>query len=198
MSIKFPDYCLWKRSCLRIVSRTWLYTVAMDQRKWTQIDVKKKKKNLSKTVLWCLNQDLSGYWAPWLRRIASLFGKSWQRSPRGKQWRRLSAKPNGASTPPGPCQPATPDGSLRPAKEPCLSLRKVGRSIGNRHFFPRLKLTAATLGPHAERLLIWGSRSALLLHGEEERSGPSGWGSRVWPRLASGLHHWPALRAGVS
>lgn len=58
-AIKFPDSCLWKISCLQIVSRARLYVVVMDQRKWTQIDVKKKN-HLSKMFLWCLSHDLRG------------------------------------------------------------------------------------------------------------------------------------------
>lgn len=142
----------------------------MDQRKWTQTDVKKKK-NLSKTVLWCLNQNLWRYWAPWLRRIACLFGKSWQRSPHGKQWRRLSAKPNEALAPPGPCQPATPDGSFRPAKEPCLSPRKVGRSICNRHF-SQAQTDSSYFGPSCRETAHLGLPLciALTCRGREKRS----------------------------
>ena len=36
--------------------------------------------------------------------------------------------------------------------------------------FPRLKLTAATLGPPVKSGLIWGSHSAWLFHQKEDRS----------------------------
>lgn len=81
-----------------------------------------------------------------------------------------SAKPREAAGPPGACQATAPGGSFWPANEPCLSLEDGPFHLKLGFFPPRLKLTAATLGPPVKSRLIWGSHSARLFHRKEDRS----------------------------
>lgn len=126
-AIKFPDSCLWKISCLQIVSRARLYMVVMDQRKWTQIDVKKKKS---------FKQDVPVMSEPWSPRGSGFlvwkgcaFGKSGSRDTtvlmENNEGSCLFAKLKEAAAlrillPQGPASPLFPMGQVRPANEPCL------------------------------------------------------------------------------
>lgn len=98
VSIKFPDYCLWKISCPQtsfyflfyfIFSlRTWLYVVVMDHSKWMQIDIKEKKSFKQDVLVMFKPRPLGGSGSlVWRDRLGSL-----DRTP-GKQWRRLCARP---------------------------------------------------------------------------------------------------------
>ena len=63
-----------------------------------------KKNLLSKMFLWCLSQDLWGYyWVLWFRRTMCL--GSWQCNPHGKQWRPSLQSPGRLQVHQGPASP---------------------------------------------------------------------------------------------
>lgn len=197
IAIKFPDYCLWKISCLRIVSRARLYMVVMDQRKWTQINVKKKKS--FKQDVPVMSEPRSPRGLCFLVWKGCALGKSWHHSPHGKQWRQLFVKLKEAAAlrillHQRPASPPLPMGHLRPANEPCLKpsgewafLCVTGFSV------PRLKLTATilwALEPRACRVCSSGVPILLCSYTfESKREAGDPGGSAVLPRRASCLHH---------
>lgn len=140
-----------------------LCMVVMEQRKWTQIDVKKNN-HLSKRFLWCLSQDLRGY------RVA-LFGDSWQYT--YSSWKTMkavvckakggcrlwkTAQPillqQGHASPPLPM-------SFRPANEPCMIPFKGTdpcRVLTGFSFSSFKQTRVITWGPHSKHiwnLCIW-------------------------------------------
>lgn len=172
--------------------------VVMDQRKWTQIDVKKKKNHLKQDVP-VMSEPRSPRGSGFLVWKGCAFGKSWHHSPHGKQWRQLFAKLKEAAALQillhwGPASTLLPMGHVRPANEPCLKpsgewafLCVTGFSV------PRIKLTATTLWalmPRACR--VCSSKVHILLCSytfESKREAGDPGGSRVLPRWASCLHH---------
>lgn len=141
-----------------------------------------------------------------LVRKDCVFGKSWQCSPRGKQWRRLFGKPEEASAlhillHRGPGSPPLLVGQCRPASKPCLKPSGGWAfSFATGFSFPRLKRTSMILWALVPRAFGVCWSGAPILHcsstGSKWEVGDVG-GSRGLLRLTSHVHHLMALRTFV-
>lgn len=142
-----------------------------------------------------------------------VFGKSWQCSPHGKQWRRLSAKPKEAAALQillhrRPACPSLPRGQRRLGASPAWSLPGAGPFHLQLAFpFPGSSWHQWYFGPSCQGCLEFAGLGLpfctvpkLEVSEKRERRGETG-GSGGLLRLTSCIHHllaWEPLCAPVS